>query len=103
MATNGRETRYSPERIEHFKSDKKQLLDYRIEIQNTGSKFFPTFFKGSELQQKVFKDYTELMKKRLNHDEELSAKLIPDFQVGCRRLVSYFAVCADRIPWLMVI
>lgn len=88
MASEGRQTRYLVEDIERFKNDKEHFLDYRVRLQDNGSKAFPLFYKGSELQQKVFVDYTEMMKQRLNYDEKLCERIIPKFHVGCRRHVS---------------
>ena len=85
MASHGRQTRYSDEEIERFRADKQYLLDYRRRLQNTGSAAFPLFYKGTELQNKAFNDYTGMMKSRLNYDEHLCERLIPKFQVGCRR------------------
>lgn len=73
------------EEIERFNNDKKYFLQYRKEVQNTGSSSFPLFYKGSELQQKAYQDFTQLMTRRLGGNEELCAKLIPKFEVGCRR------------------
>ena len=85
MASQGRETRYMAEEIERFKTDKKHFLEYRKKLQNTGSASFPLYYKGSDLQQRVFGEYTEMMKARLNHDDELCGHIIPKFAVGCRR------------------
>ena len=85
MASDGRETRFSAEEITRFKTDKKYFLEYRSKLQNTGSTSFRLYYKGSDLQQKVFVDYTEMMKQRLNYDEKLCAHIIPKFPVGCRR------------------
>jgi hypothetical protein len=85
MASHGRQTRYSDEEIERFRTDKSYLLNYRRKLQNTGSAAFPLFYKGTELQNKAFHDYTEMMRRRLNCDERLCERLIPKFHVGCRR------------------
>lgn len=85
MASDGRQTRYSDDEIERFRTNKRFLLDYRRKLQNTGSAAFPLFYKGTELQNKAFNDYTEMMKRRLNYDERLCERLIPKFHVGCRR------------------
>ena len=85
MASQGRETKFSAEEIERFKTDKNYFLEYRKKLQNTGSASFPLYYKGSDLQHRVFGEYTEMMKGRLNHNEELCAHIIPKFEVGCRR------------------
>lgn len=45
------------------------------------------FYKGTELQQKAFSEYTDMMRRRLNFDEKLCERIIPKFHVGCRRYV----------------
>lgn len=85
LASEGRETRFTPEEIERFKTDKKYFLEYRKKVQNFGSANYPLFYKGSELQQKAFKNFSGMMRKRLQDREELCSKIIPKFPVGCRR------------------
>ncbi|KIX05594.1 uncharacterized protein Z518_06466 [Rhinocladiella mackenziei CBS 650.93] len=85
LAADGRETRYSAEEIKRFNTDKKYFLQYRKDIQNTGSSSFSLYYKGSELQEKAYRDFSQLMRKRLGGDAELCERLIPKFEVGCRR------------------
>lgn len=85
MAPDGRSTTYSPEDIERFNSDKKHFLEYRKGIQNFGSATYALYYKHSDMQKQLFAKYTELMKQRLQGNEELCGKLIPKFHVGCRR------------------
>ena len=54
MASEGRQTMYSSEDIERFKNDKQHLYDYRVRLQDNGSKAFPLFYKGTDLQHKAF-------------------------------------------------
>jgi hypothetical protein len=85
LASEGRETKFSDEQIQRFKSDKRYFLEYRKMVQNTGSSNFPTFYKGSPRQKEAFKKFSGMMKERLNNNEDVSAHLIPNFEVGCRR------------------
>ncbi|KEF54822.1 uncharacterized protein A1O9_09264 [Exophiala aquamarina CBS 119918] len=85
LASEGRATVYTPEEIERFNTDKKLFLEYRRSIQNFGSATYSLYYKHSEMQKQVFAKYSELMKQRLKGNEELCAKLIPKFHVGCRR------------------
>lgn len=94
LASDGRETRFTPQQIQAFKDDKRLFLEYRKKVQNTGSSNFPTFFKASERQQLAFRNFSAMMEERLNGDEALSAHLIPKFPVGCRRFV--LAPCLSR-------
>lgn len=85
LATEGRETRFSPEQIQQFKDDKRYFLEYRKKVQNTGSANFKTFYKGSLHQQEAVKKFSFMMKERLNNKQDLASHLIPTFPVGCRR------------------
>ncbi|KIW97749.1 uncharacterized protein Z519_01333 [Cladophialophora bantiana CBS 173.52] len=85
LAMEGRDTKFSSEQIQRFKDDKKYFLQYRKLVQNTGSSNFGTFYKGSPRQLEAVKNFSAMMRKRLNEDEEIAARLIPKFPVGCRR------------------
>ena len=85
MAEAGRETIFTPEQIETFKTDPEAFLTYRKFMINGNTDFFPTFFKESPQQKEAFKNITEMMRKRLGYNEELCKKLIPTFPVGCKR------------------
>ncbi|KAH7490393.1 hypothetical protein FOMA001_g2359 [Fusarium oxysporum f. sp. matthiolae] len=50
------------------------------------NKFFRTSIKDSPEQQHAFREFKAKMEDALNHDPDLCARLIPTFQVGCRRL-----------------
>jgi cation diffusion facilitator CzcD-associated flavoprotein CzcO len=89
LAAEGRETRYSPEQIDRFKTDKKYFLEYRKAVQMTGNSNFAIFYKGSELQEKAFIYFTQMMKQRLNNREDIYSHIIPKFAVGCRRSVQH--------------
>lgn len=85
IAANGRETKYTAEEIERFKTDKRYFLEYRKFVQNTGSSNYELFFKNSEKQRGAYKAFKQMMRERLQGNEELCEKIIPDFEVGCRR------------------
>ncbi len=85
LASDGRSTIYTPEEIQRFNTDKKHFLQYRKNIQNFGSATYSLYYKHSDMQKEVFAKYSELMKKRLQGNEELCGKLIPKFHVGCKR------------------
>ncbi|RFU29418.1 hypothetical protein B7463_g6928, partial [Scytalidium lignicola] len=85
IAAQGRETKFLPEEIERFKTDKKYFLEYRKMVQNTGSSNYDLFFKDSNKQKQAFVAFTNMMTKRLKGDKELCDKIIPKFEVGCRR------------------
>ena len=85
LATNGRATIFTPEDIQRFKDDKKSFLEFRKEIINGNTDMFKTFYKGSVQQQNAYKNFSAMMRERLNNNEELCEKLIPKFEVGCKR------------------
>lgn len=85
IAKDGRSTVFTPEEIEKFNTDKQYFLQYRKDVQNFGSATYPLYYKNSDLQKEVFAKFTKLMRQRLNNNEELCAKLVPKFHVGCRR------------------
>ncbi|KAJ5818015.1 Flavin-binding monooxygenase-like family protein [Penicillium riverlandense] len=87
LASAGRQTMYTEEEKERFRNDPEQLLKYRQEIDQVINSRFPNFYKGSE-EQKASRAIVEKgMRERLSKmDPELREKLIPDFDVGCRRV-----------------
>lgn len=85
LAPQGRETRFSPEEIEKFKADPQYFLQYRKRLYNLSGANFPVYFKTSDKQKSARERFTAMMRERLNFDEGLCEKIIPDFAVGCRR------------------
>lgn len=85
LAANGRDTKYSKEEIERFKSDPQYFLEYRKSIHNSLGATFSVFFRDSEEQRVARAEFKEMMRARLKFDEELCEKIIPSFSVGCRR------------------
>ncbi|KAK2781498.1 hypothetical protein FQN52_001608 [Onygenales sp. PD_12] len=87
LATDGRNTTYAEEQKEKFRKDRQSLVEYRKEIDQAINSRFPNFYKGSE-EQKMSRGIVEKgMRERLaKMDPELREMLIPDFDVGCRRV-----------------
>ncbi|KAK2811062.1 hypothetical protein FQN50_002397 [Emmonsiellopsis sp. PD_5] len=87
LATDGRNTTYTEEQKEKFRKDRQSLVEYRKEIDQAINSRFPNFYKGSE-EQKMSRGIVEKgMRERLaKMDPELREMLIPDFDVGCRRV-----------------
>lgn len=85
LAKDGRNTVFTPEEIERFNKDKKYFLDYRKKVQNTGSGTYGLYYMESDMQKEIMQKCTEIMRTRLKGNEDLCAKLIPNFHVGCRR------------------
>ncbi|KAF5560657.1 monooxygenase [Fusarium napiforme] len=86
FARAGRDTRFTEAEINTFKSDKEAFLEYRRKLLDASTKAFDLYFKDTEMQRQAFQVNRELMRKRLKGNEEICNKLIPDFEVGCRRV-----------------
>jgi cation diffusion facilitator CzcD-associated flavoprotein CzcO len=50
------------------------------------NKFFPLMIGDSPEQAFIADAFKQMMAARLNSDEELIGKIVPDYPVGCRRL-----------------
>lgn len=87
LAPDGRATVYGEEQKEKFRKDPEYLKQYRREIDQELNGRFPNFYKGSD-RQKISRSIVEQsMRERLaKMDPELREKMIPDFDVGCRRV-----------------
>ncbi|KAI6758174.1 hypothetical protein HG531_003999 [Fusarium graminearum] len=86
FASEGRETRFTEEQIKLFQSDKSALLDYRRKLLDGATKGFDIYYKDTDMQKQAFIANRKLMRERLENNEEICSKLIPDFEVGCRRV-----------------
>jgi len=83
---NGTNFTYTEEQKQKFREDPDELFKLRRSIEDAMNKFFYTLVKDSPEQKGAFALFKKSMEERLNHDPVLCAKLIPDFEVGCRRL-----------------
>ena len=79
---NPRYTRREKRRFQ----DPEKHKEYRKMLQHGMNRGFRLFSKGSEQNAKSTRATTERMRKALNNNEDLCAKLIPDWTLGCRRL-----------------
>lgn len=86
MAAEGRATVYTEEQKAKFRNDPEHLLQYRREVDQELNSRFPNFYKGSAAQ-KASRDAVEqnMRTKLAKMEPSLREKLIPDFDVGCRR------------------
>ncbi|KIW13026.1 hypothetical protein PV08_08213 [Exophiala spinifera] len=85
LAPEGRNTLFSEEQRKRFREDPEYHLQYRRDVEHGMNVRFPSFYKHSAAQKAARQMVTEAMKKRLNNDPELIKKLVPDFELGCRR------------------
>ncbi|EYB27148.1 hypothetical protein FG05_12594 [Fusarium graminearum] len=86
FASEGRETRFTEEQIKLFQSDKSALLEYRRKLLDGATKGFDIYYKDTDMQKQAFIADSKLMRERLQNNEEICSKLVPDFGVGCRRV-----------------
>jgi cation diffusion facilitator CzcD-associated flavoprotein CzcO len=66
--------------------DPEQIKAYRKLIIGNVNRGFRLFEKGSKTQQDMQVFARKQMAEKLGHDERLCKMLIPDFEVGCRRI-----------------
>ncbi|PNS14265.1 Thiol-specific monooxygenase [Sphaceloma murrayae] len=76
---------YSEEEKRRFREDPEELKNHRKKIQHESNVNYQMFKKGSKAQQMAKDNTTRMMKERLGDDEDMAAKLTPDWEVGCRR------------------
>jgi cation diffusion facilitator CzcD-associated flavoprotein CzcO len=76
---------YSEEEKDAFRWDEKSYLRTRKEMERHFNGAFRTFMKNSDQQQEM-RISLETSMKALIADESLQSKLIPSFEVGCRRI-----------------
>ncbi|OAA54251.1 Flavin monooxygenase-like protein [Niveomyces insectorum RCEF 264] len=86
MAKDGRDTVYTEEQRRAFREHPETLLQHRREVEHIMNLRFPSFYKNSEAQRQTQAFIRDSMVKRLQAKPALAAKLIPPFQVGCRRV-----------------
>ncbi|KAF2094890.1 FAD/NAD(P)-binding domain-containing protein [Rhizodiscina lignyota] len=86
MASNGRETIYTPEEIERFNTDKAYFLEYRKRLARGATISYDVYRKDSALQKNAVERNKKAMRERLSNRSDLCEKVIPSFEVGCRRL-----------------
>ncbi|KAJ4028982.1 hypothetical protein NW761_014821 [Fusarium oxysporum] len=82
----GKNFTYTDKEIQSFKDDEDMFFKLRHSIEHSMNKFFRVSIKDSPEQQHAFREFKAKMEDALNHDPYLCARLIPTFQVGCRRL-----------------
>ena len=76
---------YRKDEMDHFRRRSDAYLETRKEMDNQLNGKFKTFFKKSPEQRSARAQFEERMK-QLIPDRELQRRLIPAFEVGCRRI-----------------
>ena len=83
---DGKNFQYTEEQKKKLREDPEELFRLRKTIEHGFNKQFLTFLRHSPEQEAAYKSFRETMEKRLNYDPLLCEKLIPSWQVGCRRI-----------------
>ncbi|KAI1379370.1 monooxygenase [Hypoxylon crocopeplum] len=73
--------KFTPEQIEKFVNDPQSVFQLRLDNERTMNSIFNSILQGQ------CKELLTSMTKKLLQDEEMERKLIPDFAVGCKRVV----------------
>ncbi|KAK0109702.1 hypothetical protein ONS95_002381 [Cadophora gregata] len=83
----GTNFKYSLSQLKEFNTDPSALDKYCREMEGALNKRFTMLHNESEDQKNSRNLITDLMSKQLNNDPRLTSKIIPNFPLGCRRLI----------------
>lgn len=83
---DGRNFQYTEEQKLRWRARPDELLELRQTLEHAFNSAFPLFLKDSEYQHQAREGFAAMMRGRLGGDTELAKRLIPDFEVGCRRI-----------------
>ncbi len=85
LAKDGRNTLYSEEQRRAWREHPELLREHRQAIEHAMNARFPSFYKDSEAQRQGRAFVEAQMRTKLASRPELADKLIPKFELGCRR------------------
>ncbi|KAE8393536.1 putative flavin-binding monooxygenase [Aspergillus alliaceus] len=77
---------YTEEEKQRFQENPEELLQYRKAIDQATNSVFRLMISGSEENKALFEGVQAVMRSRLSKNPELAKKLIPTYEIGCRRL-----------------
>lgn len=83
---DGKNFTYSEKQKKKFREDPEALFRLRKTVEHGFNKQFLVFLRDSPEQGAAYQGFKETMEKRLKHNPWLCEKLIPSWQVGCRRI-----------------
>lgn len=86
LTPGGENFQYTADQKKNFRENPDDLLQLRKNIEHVFNQQFRTFLRDSPQQAGAYQEFKRNMEKRLNHDPSLCARLIPSWQVGCRRI-----------------
>ncbi|KAI3002567.1 hypothetical protein CBS147346_5793 [Aspergillus niger] len=78
--------KFPEEQIEHFVNDPESVTALRKDNERTMNSIFTMYLKDTVLQEQAKGLLTSVMKKAFQ-DQEMEDRLIPNFSVGCKRVV----------------
>jgi cation diffusion facilitator CzcD-associated flavoprotein CzcO len=76
---------FTKEEQQEFRNKPGKHVDFRKRIEHVSNQIFPLFLSESDAQKQAFQQYTARMRDSID-DEGLKEKLVPQWNVGCRRL-----------------
>lgn len=79
---------YTDEEKANFQNHPEALKEYRKKIQAGSNRSFDMFVKNSEAQEQGKRATADQMREKLNGNEELARKLIPDYEVRVQQTIS---------------
>lgn len=85
-SVNSKKGKFSPEEMERFVNEPDAVFNLRLENERTLNSFFTMYMKGTILQDQARKHLESEMKKVVS-DPEMQKRLVPDFPVGCKRIL----------------
>ena len=82
----GENFQYTEEQKQRWRENPEELLELRRTLEHAFNQSHPLFLKDSPFQHGAREGFKAMMTERLGGDEDLVKRLIPDFEVGCRRI-----------------
>lgn len=76
---------YTDAEKQEFTENPESLKQYRKGLQQSTNRGFELYVKGSQAQEEAYKATAQAMLDRLGGDQDLASRLVPDWEVGCRR------------------
>ncbi|KAL4816706.1 hypothetical protein BDW67DRAFT_161396 [Aspergillus spinulosporus] len=77
---------YSEEEKKLYREDPEAFLEYRKYVERSVNSVFRIMLSGSEENKFLSNLVSQVMRERLSKNPHLLEKLIPDYEIGCRRL-----------------
>ncbi|KAL4757900.1 flavin-containing monooxygenase [Aspergillus foveolatus] len=77
---------YTEEEKKLYRENPEAFLEYRKYVERSVNSVFKIMLSGSEENKFLFNHVSQVMRERLSKSPHLIEKLIPDYEIGCRRL-----------------